>query len=132
MNTAIIGASGYIGEQLVKLLFRHPVARPTVVTSRKLADTPVEASIPTLRGRTGGLKFTPSDPVELAARDDIDLYFLALPHGAAALFARPLIDAGKGRDSTFCTARARIPTAVLLGGIDECPPLALAVSSIDA
>ena len=95
MNTGIIGASGYIGEQLVKLLFRHPIARPTVVTSRTLADTPVESSIPSLRGKTAGLKFTPSNPDELAARDDIELYFLALPHGAAALFARPLVDAGK-------------------------------------
>ena len=95
MNTGIIGASGYIGETLVKLLIRHPHARPAVVTSRTLAGTPVETAIPALRGVTDGLSFDDSDPSELAARHDIDLYFLALPHGAASTFARPLIDAGK-------------------------------------
>lgn len=95
MNVGIIGASGYSGELLVKLLARHPRVQLAAVTSRKLAGTPVAEALPFMRGQLGGLVFTQSDPQELAAREDIDLFFLALPHGVATEYARPLFDAGK-------------------------------------
>ena len=49
MNVGIIGASGYSGEELVRLLSKHPQARLISVTSRSLAGTPVVQALPRLR-----------------------------------------------------------------------------------
>lgn len=94
LKVGIVGASGYSGEVLVRLLARHPRVELAAVTSRSLAGTPVAEVMPAMRGQLGGLTFTASDPVALALTD-IDLYFLALPHGVAADYARALVDAGK-------------------------------------
>jgi N-acetyl-gamma-glutamyl-phosphate reductase len=94
MKVGIIGASGYSGELLVKLLARHPHAKLTRVTSRQLGGKAVNEVIPALRGQLGDLKFSNSDPAEVAASDE-ELYFLALPHGVAAEYAKPLVAAGK-------------------------------------
>lgn len=96
MNVGIVGASGYSGEVLVKLLLGHPQVKLTAVTSRQHAGKPVSAIIPSLRGTAADqLKFSDSDAKALAARNDIDLWFLALPHGAAADFAKALVPAGR-------------------------------------
>lgn len=96
MKTAIVGASGYAGEELMRLLARHPHAGLAVITSRSLAGQAVVEHIPQLRGGAGaGLIFSASDPQTLAADPDLDTVFLALPHGVAAEYAVPLIQAGK-------------------------------------
>ncbi|MDP4610961.1 MAG: N-acetyl-gamma-glutamyl-phosphate reductase [Opitutales bacterium] len=95
MNAAIIGASGYSGEELVRLLSRHPNVQLAAVTSRSLAGQKVADVMPALRHTVGDLEFTSSDPAELAQRDDLDVFFLALPHGVASEFAYPLYKAGK-------------------------------------
>jgi N-acetyl-gamma-glutamyl-phosphate reductase len=94
MNVGIVGASGYSGEVLVKILLAHPRVKLAAVTSRSQAGKPLAAVIPSLRGTDRGLTFTDSDPVALAA-SDIDLFFLALPHGAAATYAKALVAGGK-------------------------------------
>lgn len=94
MKVGIVGASGYSGEVLVKLLLGHPRVTLTAVTSRTHAGKPLSTVIPAVRGIDRGLKFIDSDPVALAA-GDIDLFFLALPHGAAATYAKALVAAGK-------------------------------------
>jgi N-acetyl-gamma-glutamyl-phosphate reductase len=95
MKAAIIGASGYSGEELVRLLSRHPNVQLAAVTSRSLAGKLVADVMPALRHAVGDLEFTSSDPQELAQRDDLDVFFLALPHGVASEFANPLQEAGK-------------------------------------
>jgi N-acetyl-gamma-glutamyl-phosphate reductase len=96
MNVGIVGASGYSGEVLVKLLLGHPHVTLAAVTSRQHAGKPLSAVIPALRGtKADQLTFTNSDPAGLAARADIGLWFLALPHGAAADFAKSLVPAGR-------------------------------------
>jgi N-acetyl-gamma-glutamyl-phosphate reductase len=95
INAAIIGASGYSGEELVRLLSRHPNVNLAAVTSRSLSGQKVADVMPSLRHAVGDLEFTSSDPVELAQRDDLDVFFLALPHGVASEFAAPLYKAGK-------------------------------------
>jgi len=94
MKVGIVGASGYSGEVLVKLLLGHPKVTLAVVTSRSNAGKALASVIPSVRGADRGLKFTDSDPAALAA-GDIDLFFLALPHGAAANYAKALVPAGK-------------------------------------
>jgi len=96
MNVGIVGASGYSGEVLVKTLLGHPQVKLTAVTSRQHAGKPVSQLIPALRGTAAEqLKFIESDPAAIAARNDVDLWFLALPHGAAADFAKSLVPAGR-------------------------------------
>ncbi len=94
MKVGIVGAAGYSGEVLVKLLLAHPQVTLAAVTSRTHAGKPLAAVIPALRGADRGLRFVDSDPVTLSA-GDIDLFFLALPHGAAAVYAKALVAAGK-------------------------------------
>jgi N-acetyl-gamma-glutamyl-phosphate reductase len=94
MKVGIVGASGYSGEVLVKLLLGHPRVTLAAVTSRTHAGKPLATVMPAVRGADRGLKFTDSDPAALAATD-IDLFFLALPHGAAATYAKALVAAGK-------------------------------------
>jgi N-acetyl-gamma-glutamyl-phosphate reductase len=96
MNVGIVGASGYSGEVLVKTLLGHPQVKLTAVTSRQHAGKPVAQIIPALRGTSAEqLKFIDSDATAIAARNDVDLWFLALPHGAAADFAKALVPAGR-------------------------------------
>ena len=94
MKVGVIGASGYSGEVLVKILLGHPSVELAAVTSRSQAGKRLGQVIPSLRGMDQGLTFTDSDPVALA-KGDIDLFFLALPHGAAATYAKALVAAGK-------------------------------------
>lgn len=94
MKVGIVGASGYSGEVLVKLLLGHPRVTLTAVTSRTHAGKPLAQVIPAVRGVDRGLKFTDSDPAALA-KSDVELWFLALPHGAAATYAKALVAAGK-------------------------------------
>lgn len=94
MKVGIVGAAGYSGELLVKLLLGHPHVTLAAVTSRTHAGKPLATVIPALRGQDQGLRFIDSDATALAA-SDLDLVFLALPHGAAADFAKILVPAGK-------------------------------------
>ena len=94
MNVGVVGASGYSGETLVKLLLGHPLVTLGAVTSRQQVGKPLAQVIPALRGADRGLRFVDSNAAALAA-SDIELFFLALPHGAAATFAKPFIAAGK-------------------------------------
>ena len=96
MNVGVVGAAGYSGEVLVKILLGHPRVKLAAVTSRQHAGKALSAVIPALRGTAAdALKFSDSDPALLAARADIALWFLALPHGAAADFAKVLVPAGR-------------------------------------
>jgi N-acetyl-gamma-glutamyl-phosphate reductase len=94
MKVGIVGASGYAGETLVKLLLGHPKVELAAVTSRTHVGKPLSQVIPSVRGIDRGLVFAASDAAALAA-GDIPLFFLALPHGAAAEFAKALVGAGK-------------------------------------
>ncbi len=93
-KVVIVGASGYSGEELVRILSQHPFAEIAGVTSREHAGRPLAAVFPRFAGtRYAGLAFIPStieDIIATGAR----IVFLALPHGVAAGFAAPLIKAG--------------------------------------
>ena len=95
IKVGITGASGYAGIELVRILARHPNVELACVTSRKLAGTAVADNMPALRHLLkADLEFIPSSPEE-QAKMDVDVWFLALPHGAAAEYAKPLVEAGK-------------------------------------
>jgi len=93
-KVAIIGASGYSGEELVRLLLHHPHARLVAVTSRSNAGQALAQVFPKFASHPESkvLRFTEPNAELLAKRADI--VFLALPHGIAAEFAVPLVAAG--------------------------------------
>lgn len=95
MKIAIVGASGYSGEELIRLLSKHPEAELASVTSRSLAGQKVSEQLPALAHLVGDLVFSASSPEELAQNPEIDVVFLALPHGVSFEYAEPLYKAGK-------------------------------------
>src|SRR2546430_2460988 len=93
-KVAVVGASGYTGEELVRLLLRHPHAELVAVTSRQYAGKSVAEIFPRagLSENAKALRFTDADPEKIAGLAKV--VFLALPHGVAVEFAGPLLQAG--------------------------------------
>ena len=89
MKIAIIGASGYAGGELIRLLVHHSTAKVTCATSRKLAGTPLDQIHPHLKGFTD-LQFENPDIDAI----DVDVAFLAVPHTAAMTYAGKLLSRG--------------------------------------
>lgn len=77
MKVSIVGASGYTGGELLRLLLFHPHVEVAQVTSESHAGEYVYQQHPNLRKRTQ-LQFTARDQVQ-----PCDVLFLALPHGEA-------------------------------------------------
>jgi N-acetyl-gamma-glutamyl-phosphate reductase len=86
---AIVGASGYSGEELIRLLVRHPHAELTCFTSRQYAGKTVANVFPRFRGQVDAKFIEPSiDAI------NGDIVFLALPHGVAAELVPGLLKKG--------------------------------------
>lgn len=79
LRIGIVGAGGYAGGELLRLLLAHPEVREIVAGSSSLAGKPVTAAHPNLRKRTD-LTFVPYDAVT-----DCDVIFLSLPNGSHRL-----------------------------------------------
>ena len=94
IKVGIIGASGYSGEELVRLMLVHPHAQLVAVTSRQYAGQTVAQVFPKFSQYPLAKTLRFSDPnAEVLARQ-CDIVFLALPHGVAVEFAVPLVNAG--------------------------------------
>lgn len=88
MRIGIIGATGYTGFELVKILLRHPEFQITSLTSTSLAGKPYSFVYPQLRGVVDNI--IEEDDYEKCA-EKVDAVFLCLPHTAsqeAAAFFR--------------------------------------------
>lgn len=92
LNCAVVGATGYTGIELTKILLRHPNARITALTTRQKESIPLRKFIPTL----------PKE-VDLEIRTfslnqikrNADVIFLCLPHTEAMPLVKTFCDAGK-------------------------------------
>jgi len=91
MRIGIIGGTGYVGGELLRLLLMHPQVEVTMVTSRQSAGEFVFNVHPNLRGLTQ-LKFVPQDMNEL--QKNCDLIFTATPHGGSVNLVPKLLEAG--------------------------------------
>jgi N-acetyl-gamma-glutamyl-phosphate reductase len=76
IRVGIVGATGYVGSELVRLLARHPDVEIVGLTARGRSDEAIGTTHPHLA--TTGLA------IDAATPDDVDALFLALPHGTAA------------------------------------------------
>jgi LysW-gamma-L-alpha-aminoadipyl-6-phosphate/LysW-L-glutamyl-5-phosphate reductase len=88
MKVAVVGGSGYVGGELLRLLLRHPEAEVVQVTSDSMAGKPVGRAHPNLRKATS-LVFTPHSALGRA-----DATFLATPHGESMGRVPALLDSG--------------------------------------
>ncbi len=92
LNIAIIGASGYTGGELTRILHTHSQARITAVTSRQYNGIQLSRVYPHLRGVTDII----CENLNIAELcDRADLFFTAVPHKTAMEIVPKLLDAGK-------------------------------------
>jgi N-acetyl-gamma-glutamyl-phosphate/LysW-gamma-L-alpha-aminoadipyl-6-phosphate reductase len=91
LKIGIIGGTGYVGGELLRLLLLHPQAEVTMVTSRQSAGEYVFNVHPNLRGLTQ-LKFVLQDMNEL--QKNCNLIFTATPHGGSVNLVPKLLEAG--------------------------------------
>jgi N-acetyl-gamma-glutamyl-phosphate reductase len=80
LRVAVVGATGYTGGELLRLLAGHPRATVTAVTSEQSAGKPLADVFPSL-ARVIDLPLVAFDPEKIAAQ--ADLAFVALPSGSA-------------------------------------------------
>lgn len=82
LRVAVVGATGYTGAELLRLLLAHPRCELSAVVGRSHAGEPLPRALPSLAGRLDDVTVEAFDPVDLGAR--ADAVFCALPHGASA------------------------------------------------
>ena len=78
MKAGILGASGYTGSELLRLLAGHPEFEVAVATAHSHAGEAVGAHTPSLAAAYPGLVYEENDPARF---DGLDLVFCGLPHG---------------------------------------------------
>jgi N-acetyl-gamma-glutamylphosphate reductase len=93
MKVAVIGAAGYAGGELLRLLLQHPDVAECVATSRSQAGKPVGGTHPGLAS-VWDARFSGATPGEAARGRDV--VFLCLEHGESSRVAGEVFDAGPG------------------------------------
>ena len=106
INVGIVGATGYTGLELVKMLLSHPTFHLNYIANSE-GDTTINKLHPSLNGVC-------EDEVRKADVNDIafhcELVFLALPHKTAMAFVKPLL--AKGLRVVDLSADYRLPLDV--------------------
>jgi len=94
IRVAIAGATGYAGQELIRLLLQHPAVRLTYLAASAKWERPTPASVvfPRFANRLS-LPIEALDPARLSAESDV--VFLALPHGTSMGIVPTLLQAGK-------------------------------------
>lgn len=92
MKVSIIGATGYTGEELLRLLSRHPAVEITHITSESHTGTPISDIYPHLT-RFQGKKLESLQQLDSIAVDS-DAVFIGLPHGHAMAVGKQLAGTG--------------------------------------
>lgn len=90
IKVGIVGATGYTGVELLRLLAAQPDVEVAAVTSRSEAGTAVADYFPSLRGVYGLAFQTPDE----AGLEQCDIVFFATPNGIAMKDAPRLIEQG--------------------------------------
>lgn len=92
IRAAVVGATGYAGAELVRLLTGHPGVVLTMITSRQYAGTPFARVYPSLAGCIDLV----CEPLSMKALcEKADVIFTALPHKIPMSIVPELIDKGK-------------------------------------
>ncbi|GAB4386228.1 MAG: N-acetyl-gamma-glutamyl-phosphate reductase [Phycisphaerales bacterium] len=100
-----MGASGYTGGELLRLLIDHPHVRPVQITSRSLVGQPAHRAHPNLRGHCDLLFTAPTERVAC------DVVFLCLPHGESAGLVEDFLERARLVVDLSADLRLRDPSA---------------------
>ncbi len=92
LRVGIVGATGYTGYELIRLLTGHPEAEISILTSRQYAGDPISEVFPSLKGRIQSRCRNPS--IEEVAEES-DFIFTAVPHKTAMEIVPQLHERGK-------------------------------------
>ena len=87
-RAGVVGASGYTGAELLRLLAGHPEIDAVHVTADSNAGRTVGELYPSLAPAYGGLQLAPLGANDLAG---LDVVFLALPHGESQKVAGAVV-----------------------------------------
>ncbi|MBM4185744.1 MAG: N-acetyl-gamma-glutamyl-phosphate reductase [Gemmatimonadetes bacterium] len=93
MRVVVIGAAGYVGGELLRLLVQHPEVTDLEATSRSQAGKTLGEVHPAL-ARVGSARFSGESPAE--ASRGADVVFLSLEHGESSKLMGDIVDAGPG------------------------------------
>lgn len=88
MKASVIGATGYAGVELLRLLDGHPEAEIAAITSESSTGEAIAHMYPHLAGRIEKILTSMKDIEEIAAASDV--IFIALPHGHAMKIGKQL------------------------------------------
>jgi [amino group carrier protein]-6-phospho-L-2-aminoadipate/5-phospho-L-glutamate reductase len=91
MKVGVVGASGYVGGELLRLLVVHPKVEVGMVTSRQKAGEYVHRVHPSLKGFID-LTFSPLDMEKLV--NSCDIVFTSVPHGKSNKIVNELYGRG--------------------------------------
>jgi len=92
VNVAILGATGYTGSELIRLVHRHPNLSIRHLAAHSQAGKTAGNVLPGLGGKLADMVLAQADDT---VPNDVALVFTALPHGAAANSVKRALDAGK-------------------------------------
>ena len=98
IDTIVLGASGYVGGELLRLIVQHPTFRLRSAISSRRAGTSIGALLPTLANDLDDVSFSAAD----AAFESIEqgrpvALFAAAPHGACGAAIAALLDEADSR-----------------------------------
>jgi [amino group carrier protein]-6-phospho-L-2-aminoadipate/5-phospho-L-glutamate reductase len=93
VRISVVGAAGYAGGELLRLLLQHPEVSECVATSRSQAGKPIAEVHPALAAVTEA-RFSGAAPGEAARGRDV--VFLCLEHGESSRVAGEVFEAGPG------------------------------------
>ncbi len=91
IRTVVVGASGYVGAELIRILWGHPDVELVGAFARRSAGARLDTVLPQLAGLTE-IIIGQFDADQIAAMADVA--FTALPHGQSAHCAGQLLDRG--------------------------------------
>jgi len=91
LKIGVLGATGYTGAELLRLLVNHPGVEVSWLTSEKFAGKDISEVFPHLRGF---LEIECSSVKKLNELAKVDLAFSCLPHGTSMHFVKRLLDTG--------------------------------------
>jgi N-acetyl-gamma-glutamyl-phosphate/LysW-gamma-L-alpha-aminoadipyl-6-phosphate reductase len=91
-GVAVIGASGYTGGELLRIIAQHPYMDLAVATSREFKWRPIHSVHYNLRGFFRGMRFTEYEIDKVS--NVADIAFLSVPHGQSVRYVPELLDVG--------------------------------------
>jgi len=109
LNIGLVGATGFTGQELIRLLSNHPLFKLKWATSTTMAEKYLSEVSPALQGLKSNLKLKPFSP-ELAA--EVEAVFLALPHSQAMSLVPALLEVNPDVKVVDLAADYRLPAAL--------------------